>query len=86
MFKYNIYNMADNTKFKMACNKIESSIKNLNIEKPLVDVDGSMIQIYNSDDGKIKVYNDYEVDAVYIDSEVYLDKLFHEQIQDGIGR
>lgn len=86
MFKYNIYNMADNNKFKMACNKIERSIKNLNIEKQLVDVDGSMIQIYNSDDGKIKVYNDYEVDAVYIDSEVNLDKLFHEHIQGGIGR
>ncbi|MBP3505093.1 MAG: hypothetical protein J6K43_01635 [Lachnospiraceae bacterium] len=76
MFKYNIHNTADNGKFKAACEKIESSIKDLNIEKPLVDVDGSIIQIYNSGNDKIKVYNDYEVDAVYIDSEVNLDKLF----------
>ena len=42
----------------------------------MIDVDGSIIRTYNSDNGKIKVYNDYEVDAVYIDSEINLDGLF----------
>ena len=74
MFKYNIYKEADNSKFEAVCMKIENGIKGLDIEKPLIDVDGSVIQIYNSGNHKIKVYNDYEVDAVYIDSEVNLDK------------
>lgn len=76
MFEYNIHKQADNGKFKDACKKIENNIKDLNIEKPLIDVDGSIIQIYKSGNDEIKVYNDYEVDAVYIDSEVNLDKLF----------
>lgn len=76
MFKYNIHKEADNSKFEEACKKIENSIKDLNVEKPLIDVDGSVIQIYSSGNDKIKVYNDYEVDAVYIDSEVNIDELF----------
>ncbi len=76
MFKYNIHKEADNEKFKYTCRKIENGIKDLNIENLLIDVDGSVIQIYNSGNNKIKVYNDYEVDAVYVDSEVNLDKLF----------
>ena len=76
MFKYNIHKEADNSKYKAACVAIESNIENLNIEKPLVDVDGSMIQIYSSGNKRIKVYNDYEVDAVYIDSDINLDDLF----------
>lgn len=75
MFKYNIHKEADNSKFEAACKKIENGIKDLNIEETLIDVDGSVIRIYNSGNDKIKVYNDYEVDAVYIDSEVNLDKL-----------
>ena len=75
MIKYNVHNVADNKKFKMACDKIESNIKDLSIET-LIDVDGSIIRTYNSDNGRIEVYNDYEVDAVYIDSEINLDGLF----------
>lgn len=76
MIEYNVHNVADNKEFKIACDKIESNIKNLSIESTLIDVDGSIIRTYNSDNGKIKVYNDYEVDAVYIDSEINLDGLF----------
>lgn len=76
MFEYNICKEANNEKFNSACKLIEENIIGLNAEKPLVDVDGSMIQIYNCVDGKIKVYNDYEVDAVYINSEIKLDSIF----------
>lgn len=62
----------------------ENNIKDLNAEKPLIDVDGSVIQIYYRGKDKIKVYNDYEVDAVYIDSEVNLDVLFHNTSIGGI--
>ena len=49
--------------------KIEKELKPLKKEKLLIDVDGSLIQVYYTDSKKIKVLNDYEVDAVYIESE-----------------
>lgn len=72
MYSYNIAKNADKKAFDHACALIETGIKDIGKEKVLVDVDGTQIQIYNAPNGKIKVYNDYEVDAVYIDSEVDL--------------
>lgn len=72
MFEYNIAKEADNTKFLAFCQKIESNIAGITKEPLLTDVDGTQIQIYNTKAGKIKVYNDYEVDAVYADSEFEL--------------
>lgn len=84
MFKYTIHKQADNKKFYDACRQIENNIKDLNAEKPIIDVDGSVIQIYYGGNDKIKVYNDYEVNAVYIDSEVNLDILFQNTSIGGI--
>lgn len=69
MFNYIIEKEADNKAFFNACAKIEKEVKPLKKEKLLVDVDGSLIQVYYTDNKKIKVLNDYEVDAVYIKSE-----------------
>lgn len=77
MYSYNIAKNADKKAFKNVCNLIETNHKGIEKEQLLVDVDGSQIQIYNSPGGKIKVYNDYEVDAVYVDSEISLDKTLH---------
>lgn len=76
MFTYNISKTADNKVFKDTCKQIEKHNVNLSPEKPIVDVDGSVIQIYTDGDKKIKVYNDYEVDAVYVNSYISLDNLF----------
>lgn len=76
MFEYTVFKEADNIKFKEACNKIENSIHDLIADKLLIDVDGSLIQRYSSPGGDIKVYNDYEIDAVYIDSEIDLKHIF----------
>ena len=72
MFTYNISKEASNKEFKSACSAIEAKLKGIEKEKMITDVDGTQIQIYNTKDGKIKVFNDYEVDAVYVDSEVNL--------------
>ena len=76
MFSYNIFKEASNEEFDKACKSIENS---LDIKKapPIIDVDGSTIQIYSSGSRKIKIYNDYEVDAVYIDSDIELNNLFN---------
>lgn len=73
MFSYNISSTADSKAFEEVCSLIEANLKNLSKEKLLEDVDGTQIQIYTTANGKIKVYNDYEVDAVYADSEIDLD-------------
>ncbi len=75
MFSYTISKTADNTVFREACKSIEKHI-GCDKETLIEDVDGSQIQIYSTADGEIKVYNDYEVDAVYIDSEINLENLF----------
>lgn len=72
MFSYNISKTASNKDFKNACSAIESKLKGIEKDDLITDVDGTQIQIYNTADGKIKVFNDYEVDAVYVDSEVDL--------------
>ncbi len=75
MFTYNIAKEADNKAFKDVCAAIEAKVKGITKEKLLTDVDGSLIQTYNTQNGSIKVYNDYEVDAVYVDSEVDLSEV-----------
>lgn len=75
MFTYNISKVADNKAFRNACAAIEAKVKGITKEELLADVDGSLIQIYNTPEGSIKVFNDYEVDAVYADSEVNLSKV-----------
>lgn len=75
MFSYNIAKNADQKAFDHVCSLIESGIKGIEKNPALKDVDGSQIQTYTTHDGRIKVVNDYEVDAVYIDSEVNLDEV-----------
>ena len=72
MFSYDIFAKANEDEFKKACKVIENEYKDIEKEDILEDVDGSSIQIYNTVGGKIKVFNDLEVDAVYIDSDVQL--------------
>lgn len=73
IFKYNICKEASNEEFKKACNKIEQNISNLSTGDPLVDVDGSAVKVYKGSNDTIKVFNDYEVDAVWIESTMNLD-------------
>lgn len=70
MYSYNIAKKADRLAFENACTAIEKKVPGIKKEDLLTDVDGTQIQIYSLDDGKIKIVNDYEVDAVYADSDV----------------
>lgn len=76
MFEYNICMNANNEEFTNACEKIEENIDNIIKGETIIDVDGSIVQIYTKDGYTIKIYNDYEIDAVYIDSEIDLDNIF----------
>lgn len=72
MYSYTVAKVASEKEFAKACNLIESHFKGIGKEKILEDVDGSAVQIYHKGKACIKVCNDYEVDAVYVDSEIEL--------------
>ena len=76
MFEYTVKTNADNEAFKKACAKIEEHIKPIKKDKLLIDVDGSLVQTYHTSKDEIDVFNDYDVDAVYIESSVNLNELF----------
>ena len=76
VFSYTVSKTASEKAFAKACQLIESHFKGISKEKILEDVDGTAIQVYHKDDNNIKVYNDYEVDAVYVDSEIELKNMF----------
>ena len=65
--------VADYDEFMKTCKAIETGVKGIKKEKLLyTDIDGSAIQIYYVNGKTIKVFDDYEVDAVYVDSEIDL--------------
>ena len=76
MFDYTVYQNNSTDEFKKACNKIKEAFPNATIQKLLVDVDGSTIQTFTQDGKDIDVYDDYEVGAVYVKSEIEL-KMFN---------
>ncbi|MDD3401406.1 MAG: hypothetical protein PHT58_07255 [Eubacteriales bacterium] len=67
---------ASGSKFLELCARIENGLENIVICSKLVDVDGSEFQMYTFNGKNIKVSNDYEVDAVYLESEIDLSALF----------
>ncbi|MCI6771810.1 MAG: hypothetical protein PUF31_06510 [Oscillospiraceae bacterium] len=71
MFSYTTSLKADNSEFKRVCSEVEK-INGIRKHEPIVDVDGSVIQEYTINSKRIIVQNDYEVDAVYIDSDIDL--------------
>lgn len=76
MFSYTISKAASEKEFKKACRLLEERLEGIKKDKMLEDVDGTVIQVYRKKSDTIKVYNDYEVDAVYIDSEIELNDFF----------
>jgi len=75
MFSYTVSMEPDEKVFKDACALIDSKVSYLKKERLLTDVDGSLIQVYDTANGKIKVLSDYDVYAVYVESSVDLDEV-----------
>lgn len=70
MYEYNVCPTASNERFSEMCHHIERSMPDIVKGKLLIDVDGTGMQRYSKDGKKIMVINDYDVDAVYIESEI----------------
>lgn len=77
MYHYNICSEADNEIFQKQCRAIEKNIPSISKEKPLEDIDGSITQIYTLNGNKITVHNSNYIGAVFIESEIALEKYFN---------
>lgn len=75
-FDYNINAEASKEIFDKSCKKIEEKYSNIKKENLLMDVDGSLCQVYFLDGKEIRVQNDYLVGALYVESDVDLSELF----------
>ena len=71
-YEYNISSENSPEKFKIICSKIEETYPELQKNVLLIDVDGTTIQVYYINDLKVTVYDDYEVGAVYVLSDLDL--------------
>lgn len=72
MFDYNIHPDNSPKIFKQTCAIIEAAIPEAIKRKLLVDVDGSTIQTFTKDGKDIDVYDDYDIGAVFVKSEIDL--------------
>lgn len=77
MFHYNICTEPDEEIFQKQCVALEKHIPDIQKSTLLNDVDDSKTQIYYLHNKKITVHNSYYIGAVYVDSEVTLEKYFN---------
>ncbi len=76
IFEYMICNIADKEIFEKQCAALEKKYPDLKKEQRLQDADDSEIQIYNLSGKKIRVYNSYYLNEVYVRSDVDLMAFF----------
>ena len=74
VYKYDYTVYPDNSpeEFERICRLIERNMSGYEKRELLVDVDGSMIQVYENINKKIVVYDDYDVGAVFVRSDISL--------------
>lgn len=68
-YEYTICAVPSEDYFKKQCQAIEKRIPKLKKEPLIEDVDGSKIQVYSHKLGKIKVYNDFIDNCLYVISD-----------------
>ena len=76
MYDYTIFPDNSPKEFKKACKMIQKALPNATPHDLLIDVDGSTIQTFEYEGQEISVYDDYDVGAVYVISEIDLDNIF----------
>lgn len=77
MFEYSISNQTDSDLFYRQCSALEKAMPGIKKAKLLEDVDGSLIQVYEYEGSKVIILNDKAVGALYIKSEIELEKFFN---------
>lgn len=76
IYSYTISKEASDAVFQKTCERIDCYLPQWTKKAMLTDVDGSLIQTYQKDGQSIDVFNDCEIDAVFVDAEIRLDDIF----------
>lgn len=76
VFDYTIFPENSTAVYNSTCSRIENAFPQFKKAKELIDVDGSTIQTYTLNDEAIKVFDDYDVGAVYVKSTFDLKEIF----------
>ncbi|MCR5341952.1 MAG: hypothetical protein K6E70_01130 [Butyrivibrio sp.] len=78
--KYDVNISKENSpdKFRSACSIIESAFPDFIKEDLLIDVDGTTIQAYSHNGKEIIIYDDYDIGAVFAESDFPLEGMFSE--------
>ncbi|MGN0682458.1 MAG: hypothetical protein ACI4JY_02170 [Oscillospiraceae bacterium] len=76
MFDYTVSPNNSPEQFRHACGIIEQAYPQATKRQLLVDVDGTTIQTYTKDGKDIDVFDDYDVGAVFVKSDIDLSRLF----------
>ena len=76
LFDYTVCKENSPKEFKSICQRIERFFPLFKKHNLLVDIDGSTIQTYTVNGEVIDVFDDYDVGAVYVKSEVDLAHIF----------
>ena len=74
-YHYNICKDNSPDKFKKVCGILDVQLDGFSKEELVVDVDGSTIQIYAKSDLKVVVFDDYDIGAVFIESDIDLSEV-----------
>ena len=74
-FSYNIKPDNSPEVFDKACREFEKAFPNAVKEKLIIDVDGSTIQRYYTDNGEMVIVDDYYIGAVYADSDFLISEI-----------
>lgn len=66
-YKYDITIWPENSpeQFRKACTKLENAYSEVKKDDLLVDVDGSLIQVYSLHEKEIVIYDDYDFGYVF---------------------
>ena len=81
MYDYNIWPENSPKKFKYVCKIIEKEFPGIEKENLLINVDGSTIQTYIQHGKIINVFDDYDIGAVFVESEIDLKFIFESMKQ-----
>lgn len=75
-FDYTICQDNNPEEFVRICKLINTTYPEFKMNDLLVDADGSTIQIFENASSEVIIYDDYEIGAVFIKSDIDLSKLF----------
>ena len=75
-FHYSVCTGADEAVFHRQCDALERHIPTLIKIETLVDIDGSITQVYRKGNARISVHNSNYIGAVYVDSDIDLKPFF----------